>query len=301
MAVRSRVLALALVLIVSPMLGALAHSPNDDAGTGEDAPDRPRDAVNVSPGSYVGNLTPGVSGDGHHDDYDTYDNDNITRDRDWYRVNASDETEQLACTQASFTPDDKPKNDTRVAIREPSLEAAQLNATTTNGTTTTLAHVGPSPSGTQLGLTALDPPRVTEYTFEAEVTTLDEAGGAGASDEIPGVCFGGNVEDNEIHEWTFEAQAGDFLYVSFGTELARMDELTLEAPNGTDLGSIVSDDEIAIGAETLPDTGNYTLSLEAGDTGLLTTASSDYLIGFNLLDDPEEEEGEGCSPHCMDV
>lgn len=299
MVVRSRVLALALVLVAAPMLGALAHTPHDDAGAGADAPDRPADALNVSPGSHVGNLTPGVDGDGHHDDYDTYENDSIEKDADWYRTNASDETEQIACTQASFAPDETPHNETRVHIREPSLEAAQLNETTTTEGTT-LAHVGPSPSGTLAGLTHLDPPRVTEYTLDVEVTTLDEASGAGASDEIPGPCFGGNVEDNEIHEWTFEAEEGDLLYVSLGTELARMDELSLEAPNGSDLGSIISDDEIVIGAETLPDTGNYTLSLEAGDTGLLTTASSDYLIGFNLVDDPEEGEN-GCRPNCMDA
>lgn len=297
MVVRIRVIALALILAGAPLLGALAHAPSNDAGTGQDAPDRPENAINVAPDVHVGNLTPGSYEDDHHDDVNTYEDESITRDADWYRVNASGETEQLACTEVYFEPDEKPHNETRIHLHEPSLPDAEPNTTTTTSGTT-LAHVGPSPSGTLAGLTALDPPRVTEYSFEITVTTLDEAGGAGALDEIPGPCFGGNLEDHEVHEWTFHAEAGEMLYVSYGTERVRTDELVLEAPDGSEIGSILSGDEIAIGAEVLEETGNYTLSAQAGNTGLLTTASSDYLVGFNLVD-PEEEEEENCTPHCM--
>lgn len=301
MAIRPRAVVLAIVLVTAPLMGVLAHTPTDDAASGQDAPDDVDEAMNVSPGSYVGNLTPGSSEDEtHHDDYDSYEDDNITRDGDWYRTNASMDDDQLSCTEASFAPDEKPHNETEIHLHEPSLEAAEPNTTTSAGAT--LAHVGPSTSNTRVGLTAMDPPRVTEYEFDVDVLPISEAGGAGSYDEIPGPCFGGNLEDNEVHEWTFHAEAGEMVYVSLGTELPRADDLVLEAPNGTQLGSITSGDDIAIGAQVLEVTGNYTLSLQAGGEGLfLTTSTSDYLVGFSPIDDPgeEEEEEEPCSPHCM--
>lgn len=331
------------------MLGALAETHHDDAGSGGDAPDRPADALNVSPGPYVGNLTPGsVEDDGsegddddrderddraeerrgdradeadrhdrkddrHSDDEeDRSEGDDDDRDEgddeaerdggeaspdaDWYRVNASDGRDGLACTSAFVEVHEGPPDETRVHLREPAIDV-QLNATP-DSDGVTLAHVGPDPSGTLVGLTALDPPRVIEYGVEIDVTTIDEVGGAGDEDEVPGPCFGGTLADGAAHEWTFHGEAGDLLHTSVGTELPRTDELVLEGPNGTELGSITSGDDIAIGAAELPETGNYTLSLQADSTETLSTSSSTYIVGFTLAD-PEEEEEPGCSPHCM--
>lgn len=298
MAVQLRVLALAFALTTIPIMGALAHTPHDDAGTHRDAPDDPDRALALAPGAYVGNLTPGAA-PGHHDDYNTYENDSVEDDADWYRTNSSEDA-TLACTSASYSPDEKPHNETRVHIREPQLDHARLNTTTND--TTTLAHVGPSASGTLLGLSHLDPPRVTEYELDVNVTTLAEVGAADTAAEVPGPCFGGNLEDGEVQEWTFEAEEGEFLYASIGTELDRMDDLVLEAPNGSEIGSITSGEDVAIGAHTFEETGTYTLSAQGGDSGFLTTTSSNFIVGFNVIEinDPEEEEEEPpCSPNCM--
>jgi hypothetical protein len=297
--VRHRAALLALVLVSSPMLVALAQAPGDDAGTGQDAPGQPGNAVNLTPGAYVGNLTPGSEED-DLDAYDSYVDDNVSEDQDWYRVNAS-QPGPIACTSVRLAPDDEPHNETRVHVREPALDQARLNATT-NATGTTLAHVGPSPSGTLAGVSHVDPPRVTQYDLELEVTRLGEATDAGSQGKVPGACFGDTLEDEETQGWTFDAEEGDLLYVSFGTEIARSDDLVLTAPNGTEIGAITSEDGIAIGAHTIDAPGEWTLTADAGDTGLLTTASSDYVASFNLLEDPdpeEEEEKEPCQPHCM--
>lgn len=301
-AARVRVLALAVLLTTVPMLGALAHTPHDDAGSGEDAPDDRSEAMNVTPGSFVGNLTPGA--DDHHDQYESYEDNNITKDHDWYRVNTTEDADEPSCTRADYAPDNKPHNDTKVRLEQPALPDAEINTTATTGET--LSLVGPSSSGALVGLSQLDPPRVTAYDVEIEVTTLsdiEETGGSGGTaDTIPGPCFGGTLEDMEIHDWTFEAEEGQVLWVSFGTELDRLDDLVLEAPNGTEIGSITSGDDIAIGGAELPQTGNYTLSAEGGDSGLFTTTSSTYITSFTLYDpEEEEEEGQHCDPHCMKI
>jgi hypothetical protein len=281
------------------MLGALAHSPSDDAGSGEDASDRPAQAFNVSPGTYVGNLTPGSYED-DLDDYDSYADDNITKDVDWYRANATGET--TTCTSATFSLDDEPNNETRVHIREPALDSARLNTTTTS-TGQTLAMVGPSPQDTQIGLTAQTPPRVTQYDLSIDVLRLqnveNDGGSGGTADRIPGPCFGGELEDMETHEWTFEAQEGELLFVSIGTELTRADDLALVAPNGTEVGSITSEGDIALGAAMLDQDGNWTLRADGGDSGLLMTTASTYVVSFSIVDPDPEEEEDPCDPHCM--
>lgn len=299
MAARVRVLTLALLLTTVPILGALAHTPHDDAGSGQDAPDERSNAVNVRPGPFVGNLTPGASD--HHDEADSYEGNNITKDHDWYRVNTTEDAEEPSCTRADYALDNKPNNETKIRLEQPALSNAEINSTVNH--TETLSMVGPSSSGALVGLSQLDPPRVTEYYVETQVTTLSdiqESGGSGGTaDTIPGPCFGGTLEDMEIHEWTFHAEEGEILWVSFGTELERMDDLVLVSPNGTEIGAITSGDDIALGGAVLPDTGNYTLSAEAGDGGMFTTTSSTYIASFAMLDPEEEEEEDPCTPHCM--
>lgn len=288
-----------ILLLCMPLLGGLAHAPNDDAGTGADAPDDPRQAFNFTPGSYVGNLTPGSYQD-DHDEYESYEDADVTRDADWYRAESNVDT-PLACTDVTFTPDEKPHNETRVHLNQPDLYRAWIN-TTTSPPGTTLAMVGPGASDATMGLTALDPPRVTSYAFEFDTLTLDEAAGASQENAVPGSCFGDTIDVQEEHDWTFDAEEGDFLFLSFGTGLDRPDELRLTAPNGTTVGSITSGDDIALGAATLDEAGTWTLTAEGGSTDLLTisTTSSDYLVGFTLLDGPDDDDDKSpCRPHCM--
>lgn len=300
MPTRIRLIAVVLLLLSAPLVSVLAHSPGDDAGSGQDAPDDPDSAMIVAPGAYIGNLTPGS----HQDDltnYDSYKEDNITKDTDWYEVYSSQD-EQAACTSVSFAPDEKPHNETRVHLRQGALDIQLNETTTTEGTM--LAMVGPSPSGAVAGLTALDPPRVTEYDFEINVTTLGDVSNGMLDDpvEVPSPCFGNTLKDDDSHEWTFEGEEGDFLFVTFGTETSRMDDLVLVRPDGSEVGDITSGDDVAIGAATLDATGTWTIDLQSPGGDLLqSTADSDYLIGFNLFDDPEEEEGKhGCRPSCFE-
>jgi len=256
--------------------------------------------MNARPGSFVGNLTPGSYEDDHHDDYSSYEDDNITRDHDWYRVNTSEDAQEPSCTRADYTFDNKPKNHTRIHLEQPALDEAHIDRVVTGGAT--MAMVGPSASGALVGLSSADTPRVTGYEVSTNVTTLSDiqetGGSGGTADTIPAPCFGGTLEDWEVHEWTFEANAGEVLWVTLGTEKARTDDLVLEAPDGTEIGSITSEDEVAIGGAVLDEAGNYTISAEAGDSGLLTTTSSTYIAGF-MLEGPEEEEEDPCSPNCM--
>lgn len=296
MAVHARALVVAILLVSMPMLGALADGPSNDAGTGEDAPDRAQDAIDVVPGNYTGNLTPSSHGE-DHESYDSYENDDVTRDADWFRVDPATSSDQPACTSATYIPDEDADNETRVHLRHPGLDSFDVNTTTTAGGTT-LSVVGANASGALAGLSAIGPPRVTGYTLGIDVLTLGEASGAGPHDEVPGHCFGGELADWETHEWTFEGEEGQVLYLTFATELSRVDDLELEAPNGSLVGSIGSGEDVAIGSTVFDQTGTYTLSADASDMGVLTTHTSDYIVGFSIFD-PEEEEKDPCRPHCM--
>ncbi len=304
---RTITILIAITILGAPLIGALSNTPHDDAGTGEDAPDDPDRALNLTPGSYIGNLTPGYHANEEEEDHESYDHDNVTRDQDWYRAVYEEET-PIACTEVHFSTDDKPHNETRTHLNQPALDRAWINATT-NATGTTLAMAGPDATGAVFGLKALDPPRVTPYTLEFNVTTLQQAEGAGHEETVPGPCFGDALTPGDVHTWDFEAQEGDFLFLSFGTEQDRTDWLTLTAPNGTQAGSITSEDDIGLGAKTLNATGTWTLTAEAPPIIALLSGQSNYLIGFTLLseiaiagpndDDDDEDPRRPCRPHCM--
>jgi hypothetical protein len=67
---------------------------------------------------------------------------------------------------------------------------------------------------------------------------------------------------------------------------------------GADGDSVLAGD----GAHEIDTPGKWTLTADAGDLDGSSPVSSDAVMGFNLVDDPdpeEEEEKEPCQPHCM--
>lgn len=281
-----RTLALVLTLVASVTVAQGAIPLQDDAGSGQDAPDDPTEAYELpGPGLYEANLS-------------------TPDDADWFTLPGSQG--QTACLQAEV--DGIVAADAVLSDGDALDRAVERTLLPPQSIDLGLASQDPTPL--VLGLTPADAASLGTYRFnvsaapisEADVTgdpgPTDDAPGSGDLVRVPDACFRGVLGPTDVDAYNFTGEAGENVTLSLAVTTSENPETTLTylnltSPDGREVLNLTDGD---LASTTLDRSGNWTLSVESPSQAELT-------YGIGTVRDPDDsddddEESSSCRPGC---